>query len=485
MSNLPSTAAEQPNRLAKGSISIRHLVFFVVAAAAPLTAVTANGPISIAFGGPAASIAFIVAGVVLGLFAAGFTAMSLFVRNAGAFYTYITRGLGKPLGLGSALLAVFSYNSIQISQYALFAVFATEGIQTLTGVAVPWPILVFVAILIVTFLGYRNIVLSANVLGFFLVAEVLILLMLALGVIIGGGAEGLTLQPLNPAGLFDFPGWGVMLAFTFLSFIGFEATAIFSEEARDPRRTVPRATYIAVGFLAVFYAFILWAVVVAYGPAASVDAATADPANMFFNAARDYVGPWAQITMQVLIITSLFAVLLSFHNAIARYQFSLAREGVLPKVLATTHPKHQSPWVSSLVQSILAAVVVIPFWLANADPFGEFYVPAITPGIYGILGLQALTGIAVIAFFARDRRGLSTFRTIVAPALGVLGLLVVLYFAIANIELITGQQGIINFLLPASAFLVFLIGVILALVFRSRREQVYAEFGTDREALDD
>lgn len=463
--------------LARGSINTSHLVFFVVAAAAPLTALATNSPIAISFGGPGAAGAFLVAGIVLALFAAGFTAMSLFITDAGAFYTYITRGLGRPFGLGAAFLAIFSYNSIQISLYGAFAVFAHDTIKDFLSVNVPWPLLVVAAIIAVTCLGYRNIALSANILGVALAAECAILGLVAMAVIIqGGGPDGLPLMPLSPTSLLT-PGMGAMFAFTFLSFIGFEATAIFSEEASEPEKTIPRATYIAIAFLSLFYAFVVWAVIDGFGLQVSVETAKANPTGMYYEIATRYLGGWAKTLMEIFLLTSLFAVLLAFHNAVARYQFSLAREGVLPKVLATIHPTHQSPWISSVAQSVLALLIVFPFWAGGADPFRDFYVPMTTPGIYGILMLQILTAGAVIAFFYENRRGLGVFRTFVAPTLGAIGMSVVLVFALANVELITGRTGALNVCLVASVAVVFALGSLWTLVFQRMRPENYRQFG--------
>lgn len=465
------------DQLARGVINTPHLVFFVVAAAAPLTALATNSPIAISFGGPGAAGAFLVAGIVLALFAVGFTAMSLFIKNAGAFYTYIAQGLGKPFGMGAAFLAVLSYNSIQISLYGAFAVFCHGTLLDLTGISIPWPALAFAAVAAVTFLGYCNITLNANILGVVLGLECLILAIVAVAILLaGGGPDGLTLAPFEPSQLIG-PGMGAMFAFTFLSFIGFEATAIFSEEAQNPERTIPRATYIAIAFLALFYAFVVWAIVAGFGLEGAVKIATDNPTGMYFVAVEDYVGHWAKVTMEILVLTSLLAVLLAFHNAVARYQFALAREGVLPAIFARTHSRHRSPFVSSFSQSLLAVILIVPFWLSGADPFMDYYVPITTPGIYGVLALQILTAVAVIAFFARNRRGLSIWRTAIAPGLGAVGMTVVLCFAIGSIEVITGRTGIINWLLPLSAVAVFVIGVFAALRIRKTRPDVYARFG--------
>lgn len=463
--------------LARGVINTTHLVFFVVAAAAPLTALGTNSPIAIAFGGPGAAGAFLVVGLVLALFATGFTGMSLFIKNAGAFYAYITQGLGRPIGLGAAFLAVLSYNSIQISLYGAFAVFAQTVLRDFAGLEVPWPVLVLAAIITVTALGYRSITLSANILGVVLAVECAILAIVAGAILLsGGGADGLTLAPLSPTNLLT-PGMGAMFAFAFLSFIGFEATAIFSEEAVAPEKTIPRATYIAVAFLALFYAFVVWAIINGFGLDAAVAIAKKDPTGMYFLAAQTFVGPWAKSAMEIFMLTSLFAVLLAFHNAVARYQYALAREGVLPGVFSRTHPVHRSPWVASLSQSVLALVVIVPFWISGADPFNDFYVPVTTPGIYGILILQVLTAFSVVAFFAKDRRGLTRWRTLIAPLLSAAGMMAILYFAIANIGLITGRTGLINALLPLLTVLVFVIGFGVAIFLRRRDPALYSRFG--------
>lgn len=472
------------SKLASGVINTWHLVFFVVAAAAPLTALATNSPIAVAFGGIGAAGAFVVAGIILALFAAGFTAMTMFIRNAGAFYVYISRGLGRHVGMGSAFLAVLSYNSIQISLYGAFAVFAKTTIADFTGVEIPWPVLVLAAVIIVTVLGIRNISVNANVLAVALAAEVAILAIVAVAIVLqGGGPDGLSLEPLSPTELVS-SGAGAMFAFTFLSFIGFEATAVFSEEAKDPAHTVPRATYIAVAFLALFYAFVVWAVVDGFGAAEAVTVATDDPTNMYFIAAETYVGHWARIAMEVFILTSLLAVLLAFHNAVARYQFSLARERVLPKVFARIHPHHKSPWVSSVFQSVVAVIVVLPFVLLGADPFLDFYVPTTTPGIYGILALQALTAIAVIAFFAKNRRGVDIWRAFIAPAMGAIGLILVTYAAVSNVSVITGRTGVLNLILPGVAVLVFLLGIGLSFYFKSQRPEIYAAFAQVTDSID-
>jgi hypothetical protein len=110
-----------------------------------------------------------------------------------------------------------------------------------------------------------------------------------------------------------------------------------------PDRTVPRATYIAVAFLGLFYAFISWVIIQAFDNTGAVAIASKNSAGMFFTAMTTYVGTWATDLMRVLIVTSLFAALLAFHNAITRYTHALASEGALPPQARPHPPRPQEP----------------------------------------------------------------------------------------------------------------------------------------------
>ena len=108
-----TAGTQSPNRLA-GRLGPIAIVFMVVAAAAPLTVIAGTVPLGIAVGnGAAFPASYVVCTVVLLLFAVGFTAMARHIPGAGAFYTYITSGLGRHTGLGAAFLALLSYTAVQ------------------------------------------------------------------------------------------------------------------------------------------------------------------------------------------------------------------------------------------------------------------------------------------------------------------------------------------------------------------------------------
>src|SRR5699024_2402684 len=112
------------------------------------------------------------------------------------------------------------------------------------------------------------------------------------------------------------------------AFMGFESGAIYSEEVVDPRRTVSRATYIALTLIALFYAFSAWAVSVGVGPSSVVEESQTYGPDLIFQ----WLGqqsPMLANFANILFVTSLLAVLLAFHNATARYFFALGRSSWL------------------------------------------------------------------------------------------------------------------------------------------------------------
>lgn len=470
--------ATRPPTLRRATLTTSDIVFFVVSAAAPLTVMAGVAPLAVMLGGVGAPAGYLMAGITLAVFAVGFTAMTRYVRHGGGFYAYITRGLGRPVGMGAALLAMIGYNGMEIGVYGLLGSATQDTAKSLWGIDIPWLPVSLAGLLLVWYLGYRSIDFGAKVLGVLLLAETGILVLLAGGVLLDGGAHGLSADSFAP-GAMVAPGMVAVLAMAFAAFTGFESTAIYRREARDPGRTIPRATYIAVAFLGLFYAFVVWTVIQAYGSEKVVQAATDDPGGLFFTAITTYVGGWAADLMHVLIVTSVVASLLAFHNAINRYGLSLAEENVLPAALGKVHHRHRSPHLAGAAQTALGLVVVLGFALAGADPYTELLLWVNTPGMIGLMALQLLAAIAVPFFFRRISHTENIWRTTIAPALAAVLLAAALCLVAANVGLFTGAAPRVNILLVSLVPAVFLIGVVLALRLRRSRPQVYAGFAAE------
>lgn len=468
-------------KLDKNSIGVTHIVFFVVAAAAPMSALVGATPPAFAFGNIGVPAAFVALGIVYLLFAIGFTAMTPFVKSAGGFYSYVTKGLGGPWGMAAAMLAFLAYFTIQIGIYAIFGVFVNATLAPL-GLSLPWWVWSLASLVVVFLCGRQHVIFSGRLLGVCMVGEIALLALFAIGVLItGGGPEGLTNAGLRPS---DFigPGSGVVIVFVVGAFIGFESTAIFGEEAKDPVRTIPRATYIAIAVITVFYAFCSWSIVQYYGSQNVRSIAEANLETFYMHAVQDILGGWAGYALNILLLTSYFAALLSFHNALNRYFFAFGRDGLVWKGFAKVHEKHKSPYVAGIVQTVIVAVVIAVFALVNADPYATVFAGMITICGLSILLVQVLVTVAIYALFKDNRYGKSSFRVQLAPVLSGVALACAFVLVSYNVDLMTGSTNPLVYALPALVVLLAALAVVIGLRIRSSNPILYRTLTT---AFDD
>jgi amino acid transporter len=274
----------------------------------------------------------------------------------------------------------------------------------------------------------------------FITLEMGILLALSLSIVWhGGGPQGFNLRPFAWREVVSgHP--GIALMFALASFVGFEATAIYGEESRNPTRTVPLATYAAVSIIMIFFAFVTWAIISSYGVDHVVAAVFADPGNFWFAKSDAYLGRLGTGIMRALLLSSIFACLLAFHNTITRYLFALGREGLLWRFLADVHPRFQSPYKASYVQTGCAVVGVAASVMSGADPLTVVFSWTSAFATIGIVGLQFLVSTAVIVFFQRNGLDKRAWNTVAAPVLGMAGLGYALFLLITNLPALSGSD---------------------------------------------
>jgi len=434
-----STGPDKGHRLA-GHLGAGAIIFMIMAAASPLTTVSATVPVAILAGnGPAFPIMYVVSAIVLGFFAVGFTAMAPHVKNAGAFYAYITDGMGRRFGLAAAFLALLTYSAVQVAVHAFMGVVLHDFVLSLGGPSVPWWLFSALSILVVGVLGYRNIEVSGKVLGVVLVCEVLICVAFAIAVALrGGGPEGLSTAMFRPSQILSgSPALAVMFAVS--GFLGFEAAAVYRDEARDPDKTIPRATYGALVVIGGFYALVAWAIISAWGDHGAVDRAQSDSATMLLDAGHTFLGSIGHEIMQYLLIGSVFACVLSFHNVIARYIFRLSNTGAMPAKAGLSHPTHRSPYIASVSQSVSAAVILGICVLCGLDPIAQVFTWLVGIATIGVLLLMLATCVAILLFFRTNKADTRRWNTVIAPALGCVGLGIITAITAKNLPLLMGS----------------------------------------------
>lgn len=478
----PQTSAAAPRESGERTarpLSTGHLVFLIIAASAPLTVVAGGAPTSYAVTGlTGVPIGYLALGVVLVVFAIGYGAMSTHIENAGAFYAYVRAGFGTRAGIGTSTLALVSYNAMQVGLYGIFGFALASLVSDKTGWAMPWWAGALIGFVIVAWMGIKKIDLSAKVVGFVVALEFIIVIVVNI-ISFAASPEGVSVEPFAPAS-WATNGLGAILAFGIAAFMGFESGAIYSEEVKNPRRSVARATFVAVAIIACFYALSAWAQAVGVGVGDVVAMAQEYGPDLMFvfleNQGQLLLGDIANL----VFITSLFAALMAFHNAAARYFFSLGRARVLPHGLARLGRRNGAPVAGSVAQSVLGLSFIIIFAIAGQGselgvlfPVETMFTWLTNSAAFGLVLLLCVTSVATISFFAKDQRGHSAITRIWAPALAAIGLGVIFVLIMVNFDVMIGTGGpaVLAWVLPAIMIGSGVLGLIWGEVLRRTRPE--------------
>ena len=469
--------------LARDRLGVPAVLFFVLAGVAPLTVAAGVIPTAYATTGlTGIPAAFVVIAVILAIWSSGYVAMTRHITNAGAFYAFISAGLGRVAGVSAALVALLAYTFLQVGLYGALGPAAASQAAAHLGVHGPWWAFALGAWAVVAVLGLLRVDVTGKILGVLLCAEIAVILAETAGGLASPAGGHLALGTLSPSALTGggFSTFGVLAVVAVLGFVGFEQAPVLAEEARNPRRTVPAATYLALGAIAVVYAGASWAMAVRNGQGHVVAAAGQQGPGLLFGLAGNgflaQAAPW-------LFVTSLFAAALAFHNCVWRYAFALGRENVLPAALGRTG-RNSVPRAASAVQSVTGLIAIAVTALAGFSPMNGLFFGLGTTGGFGILLLLAVTAVAVIAFFARDPRGETAWRRLAAPALAAVLLTVIVVMAVMHYGTLLGVApgSPAAWALPASYAAVAAAGITWGLVLRARRPGVYQVIGLGADA---
>ena len=418
-------------RLRANSAGLVGAVIMSAAIMGPAVSTFFNPQFSMPFSGAATPFVYVMCTILLLVAASGIVAMSAQVPSAGAFYTYVTRGLGPRAGFVTGGLMFVAYALLPPAEIGLIGSYLQSTIATEFGVNIPWALIGLVPAGLMMFLAFEGIRSSLRAALVLFTAEVIVILVLAFIIIgSGGGPNGLTTAPLTPtASPNGFQGLVTGAVFAALSFVGFEGAAVLGEEAREPRRTVPRAIVWSVLGVGILYSFCIWAEVVGLGIAkTNATDGTATP----WNDLAATFAPWMKWFVVIASVSSMFAVMVNSNNSIIRVLFVMSREGLLPSFLTRIHPRHASPTGAVMVVGVFSVVLTLILGLF----VGGLGDPAAGANVYGYLGylltlgvlpVYVLTNVSAIRYLWRKTDVFNMWKHGVLPALGallVVGLLI-------------------------------------------------------------
>ncbi|MFJ2823720.1 APC family permease [Streptomyces toxytricini] len=482
----------QDRALRAGRLGTAGLLLSVLAASAPLMVVAGVMPTTFGVMGIVGQpLLFVILGLVLALFSVGYAEMSRHVHNAGAFYAYIARGLGPTAGTGASLVALVAYSAMQVGVYGILGFEVSGLFATYLDTELAWWIPALAAVAVTGGLGWLKIDLNARVLGALLLIECVLVVVFDVAALAEPGPEGVSLHAFDPATL-GGAGLGTALCFCIAAFVGFEQSPVYAEETSRPHIVVSRVMFLAVGFVALFFAVSSWALTVATGPSDVVKTSAEAGPGLLFQLTEARLGSTFTDVLHVLFVTGIFAAMISFHNVVARYAFAMGREGLLPAAFGRTNPGTGAPGTGSLMQTAVAALVVLAFAVTDDNPAGDPTAPVLhlftwmgSVGALGVTLLMSAASFAVIAFFVRRGTAGAQLWRLAAAGLAGTALLGIAVYTVKDFGVLVGagEGSVLGWMLPAVIGLAAVGGLVYGAVLRVRRPEVHARIGLGNEAF--
>jgi amino acid transporter len=414
------------DHLREHSIGLPQVLFQSITHMAPAAAVAYSIYISVPDARQALPLSVGLALIACLCAATAIGQLAKHLPSAGGLYTYSARSLGPWAGLLTAwlfvgfqpLVAPFLYLEFG---WAMHDVFNTSIGWHWSGQWVVWVLLMAAIVFLLTYRDVRLSTTAGVILGAF---EIGIFAALALWILFSNTGD-LSAQPFNPNhAVGDWSGVFKGMVFAILAFIGFEAAAPLGEEAKNPRRTVPRAVVGSALAIGLFYVLCAYAWVFGAGFNNFVDQATgADP---WRNLGKVFWGTgW--VVVFLAICNSIAANSNAAMNAATRVFYSLARNGLAPHALGRTHSRFKTP--SSAIIWLTATSVVISLLV------GWKWNPGVGFGVIATLAVPLVVLVYMLVcvgcvryYLTTRRREFNPLLHLVAPVGGIVLFFFPLYY---------------------------------------------------------
>ncbi|GAB3569737.1 APC family permease [Spelaeicoccus albus] len=369
-------------------------------------------------------LTYIIALVAMIFTANSYAQMAQEYPMAGSVYTYVGRGIARPVGFVAGWMILLDYILVPCLLY-LAASLAMVAIIP----AIPIWAWLIIFVVLNTLINYLGISLTAKVNKIMLVAELIVLVIyLAIGITAlaqGKGGHDFGLSGFYNPETFTFSLIFGAASIAVLSFLGFDAVSTLAEENQGTSKQLARSMIVALGGVAVLFVAQTWVAgllvedpdkLIKNGDAAGV---------AFYETAGFAGGPWLYILTAVsTAIAWGFADALVAQAATSRLLFAMARDRQLPKFLRKVSVKHKVPVNATFLVAILSLILgivltILPDGLALISTMVNF----------GALTAFSILNVAVMWHFYIKKKTGRWFIHLVCPIIGLCVLGAVLYNA--------------------------------------------------------
>jgi amino acid transporter len=378
--------------------------------------------------GVAAPLTILAAGVAVVLLAFTVAEFTKAEPSAGSFITYVETSLGARAGVATAVLVAVGFTVAIAGVFTMSGGIVALTIAHYASWQPAWEPLTLVLTVAAIWLTARGVRLSTSAVGLAVLVQVAIMLVVCVVVLVDKRTQ-LSGVPFSWAHLRGgLTGLSAGFPLALYMFIGWENGPALAEEARNPRRTVPRALYTSIAIGTALFVLFAYATVTGFDYDVSPIGRSSVP---FLTVADHYLGG-AAILAWIAGIVSVLATLVSGANSQARMLFDGGRSGLLPRRLGRVRPPADTPVNALLVMASGGLGIIAIWWVihligvdsGSTNPVG-LYAECSTMGTIVILFVYFLTTLALPVFmWRRHRRSFSVLRHVAVPLLGALTLIV-------------------------------------------------------------
>lgn len=391
----------------------------------PAAGAVASLAFIVSYSGGATPLAFLIGLVVCVAIALVIGEYAKRLPSAGSFYTYLTRTFGPKTGFVTGVLLFGAYLLLFPFQLDFFGNFVSSLLQT-TSVHIPWWVFASALMVLSTTLGVLGVKPSLRTGLIGLAFEMTVLTIFALIIILKGGAHGNTIQAFNPSlSLKGTSGLLTAVVYTIFAFVGFESATTLGDEARTPRRTIPRAVLLTTFVVGLFYVVVSYAVTIGYGVSKHSSAALAAAPTPFNTLADHYGNGLLSVFVNLSVISSFTALNIVTVIAVSRIFWKMGRDHLLPAALGRVN-RWQSPHVACLVAGGLALAASLIFGAAYGALTFASWISYFATLFF--IAAYVLISVGLVRFMWRDYRSeFSWLKHAVLPVISIIAMAWVLY----------------------------------------------------------
>lgn len=394
------TARISSTSLRANALQLPGVVVQAITHIAPAVGMIAFIPMIAGYSGETAPLAYLIAFAVVLMLGVSLGQLARHLPAAGGYYTYVSRTLHPRFGFLTAWM-FFIVELLAPGAGFGFGGFILQGtLQAEYGFTFPWWLFMLLALAAVFIASYFGIRITVGLAVLLSSLEIAIVLALSIFAAASPGPGGAGFGPFDPSRSTSTHGLFLAVVFSIFAFAGFESVAPLAEEARNPRRVLPRAILASIVVVGVFYVFTGWAFMTGWGTGNVTSFVSSAENPVFVLAHRYWGGAW--IIAFLALINSIFAIGLAASNAATRVLFAMGRSGALPSALARVHPTHRTPVIAISLQALLSLGLGLGIGFGlGPQPF--FF----TVGLAATLSLMLMYiagNAGVLRFYLREHR---------------------------------------------------------------------------------